>query len=311
MDKKKLIVIGGPTASGKTAVSVELAKRIDAEIISADSIQVYKYMDIGSAKVSKEEMQGIKHYMIDELDPSYEFSIAVFKQKAVKYIKEIYTKEKIPMIVGGTGFYVQSVIKDVSFEKVKADYELRTKLENEATMYGNKYIHDKLKQIDGISANVIHPNNLKRVIRAIEYHKLTGQTISKHNQEEKNKKDKYNTKYFVLDMDRELLYERINKRVDIMIKDGLIDEIKKLLSMGYTEDLTSMQGIGYKEVVEYLKGNISYDKMLETIKQNTRNFAKRQLTWYRHQTNAIWIDVGRLGFDVRRIVEEMEKDVRL
>ncbi|HAN09836.1 MAG TPA: tRNA (adenosine(37)-N6)-dimethylallyltransferase MiaA [Clostridiales bacterium] len=307
MCKRDLIVIGGPTASGKTDVSVELAKRISGEIISADSIQVYMHMNIGSAKVSNKEMKGVFHYLIDEIAPDEEFNIAIFKQKAEHYIEKIYTKDKIPIIVGGTGFYVQSVLKDVEFAEMESDYELRRKLENEAKTQGNEYVHDMLKQIDEVSARNIHPNNLKRVIRAIEYYKITGQPISIHNEKEKTKVDIYNTKYFVLNMDRETLYDRINRRVDIMMSNGLIDEVKMLLNMGYHENLTSMQGIGYKEVVDYIKGNISFEIMVSTIKQNTRNFAKRQLTWYKNQTNAIWIDVDKLGFDTEKIMNEMLK----
>ncbi|HCC06678.1 MAG TPA: tRNA (adenosine(37)-N6)-dimethylallyltransferase MiaA [Clostridiales bacterium] len=307
MCKRDLIVIGGPTASGKTDVSVELAKQISGEIISADSIQVYMHMNIGSAKVSKEEMKGVTHYLIDEITPNEEFNIAIFKEKAEFYIEKIYAKGKTPIIVGGTGFYVQSVIKDVEFVEMESDNELRRELENEAKTQGNEYVHDILKQIDEVSAKNIHPNNVRRVIRAIEYYKVTGQPISLHNEKEKAKVDIYNTKYFVLNMDRELLYDRINRRVDIMINNGLIDEVKMLIDMGYNGNLMSMQGIGYKEVVEYIKGNISLETMITSIKQNTRNFAKRQLTWYKHQTNAIWIDVDKLGFNTDKIMNEMLK----
>ena len=246
MDNKPLIILTGPTASGKTELSVRLAKAINGEIISADSIQVYKYMDIGSAKVTKEEMNGITHYLIDELEPDEEFNIYIFKERAVKYINKIYEKGKIPIIAGGTGFYIQSVLYDIDFNKEDNDKCYREELEKIGKDMGREYLHNMLKSVDKKSAEDIHPNNIKRVIRALEYYKITGNKISEHNESQRKRKSPYNFRYFVLNMDRELLYDRINKRIDIMLEKGLAGEVEKLLKMGYDRNLVSMQGIGYK-----------------------------------------------------------------
>lgn len=307
MDKKTLVVIGGPTATGKTKSSVKLAKEINGEIISADSIQVYKYMDIGSAKVTNDEMDGVRHYLVDEIYPDEDFSIAVFKEKANLYINKIYDKCKIPILVGGTGFYIQSVIRDVDFVENKIDFEYRKKLLDLVQLHGNSYIHDMLKKIDEESAKKIHPNNVKRVIRALEYFKLTNEPISYHNNIQKSKETKYDVKYFVLNMDRELLYKRINMRVDLMIQKGLVNEVRKLLNMGYKRDLVSMQGIGYKEIVSYLNGDFTLEEAILRIKIGTRKFAKRQLTWFKNQTDSIWINVDDLNFDVDRIINKMKE----
>lgn len=291
--KKPLIVIAGPTACGKTASSVLLAKKIDGEIISADSMQVYKYMDIGTAKIKQEETKGIKHYLIDEFYPDEDFSIAVFKEKATQYINEIYNKGKIPILVGGTGFYINSVIYNNDFTETKRDDTYRKELEQLAINKGNDFLHNMLKTVDLKSAEDIHKNNVKKVIRALEYYKLTGEKISTHNEREKQREKEYNTTFFVLNMDRKKLYDRINLRVDIMIKDGLVDEVKDLLNKGYKKELVSMQGLGYKEIVKYLEGEYSLDYAIEIIKRDTRHFAKRQLTWFKHQVeDAIWIDTN-------------------
>lgn len=291
--KKPLIVIAGPTACGKTASSVLLAKKIDGEIISADSMQVYKYMDIGTAKIKQEETKGIKHYLIDEFYPDEDFSIAVFKEKATQYINEIYNKGKIPILVGGTGFYINSVIYNNDFTETKRDDTYRKELEQLAINKGNDFLHNMLKTVDLKSSEDIHKNNVKKVIRALEYYKLTGEKISTHNEREKQREKEYNTTFFVLNMDRKKLYDRINLRVDIMIKDGLVDEVKDLLNKGYKKELVSMQGIGYKEIVKYLEGEYSLDYAIEIIKRDTRHFAKRQLTWFKHQAEeAIWIDTN-------------------
>ncbi len=291
--KKPLIVIAGPTACGKTASSVLLAKKIDGEIISADSMQVYKYMDIGTAKIKQEETKGIKHYLIDEFYPDEDFSIAVFKEKATQYINEIYNKGKIPILVGGTGFYINSVIYNNDFTETKRDDTYRKELEQLAINKGNDFLHNMLKTVDLKSSEDIHKNNVKKVIRALEYYKLTGEKISTHNEREKQREKEYNTTFFVLNMDRKKLYDRINLRVDIMIKDGLVDEVKDLLNKGYKKGLVSMQGIGYKEIVKYLEGEYSLDYAIEIIKRDTRHFAKRQLTWFKHQAEeAIWIDTN-------------------
>ncbi len=290
MEKKKLVVITGPTAVGKTEISISLAKAINGEIISADSIQIYKYMDIGSAKITKEEMQGIKHYLVDELLPDEEFNIYKFKTMALKAMDEIYAKGKIPIIVGGTGFYIQSLIYDVEFDDNDNDFSYRHELEKLASEKGNEYVHNMLKEVDPEAAESIHMNNSKRVIRALEYYKQTGSKISSHNEEQREKQSPYDFSYFVLTRDREELYERINKRIDIMVKNGLIEEVKMLLDMGYDRSLVSMQGLGYKEIAAYLQGEISLDEAIYILKRDTRHFAKRQLTWFRREKDVIWMD---------------------
>ena len=304
--KKPLIIIAGPTACGKTASSIYLAKKINGEIISADSMQVYKYMNIGTAKITKDEMENVKHYLIDEFYPDYDFSIATFKQKATEYINDIHSRGKVPILVGGTGFYINSIIYDNDFTQTEKDDTYRKELEQIANQKGNLYLHNMLQKVDEKSAQDIHPNNVKKVIRALEFYKLTGQKISQHNQEEKQREQAYNTTFFVLNMDRDKLYERINLRVDKMIKDGLIEEVENLLNKGYNKNNVSMQGIGYKEIIAYLDGECSLDYAIDTIKKNTRHFAKRQLTWFKHQAKgALWVDVA--NFDTQEnLVKYME-----
>jgi len=289
---KDIVVIAGPTACGKTEVSVKLANKINGEIISADSIQIYKYMNIGSAKIMPEQMNGIRHYLVDELEPDQEYSAAIFQKKAKEYIKKIYADDKVPILVGGTGFYINAVIYDNDFENVDSDYEYRKELESIAKEKGNDFLYDMLKKCDYNATEKIHQNNVKRVIRALEYYKQTGNTISAHNEEEKQRKSPYNVIFFVLYMERELLYNRINNRVDDMIKNGLVDEVKMLVGK-YSSDIVSMQGLGYKEIVQYLKGNVTFDEAVCILKRNTRRFAKRQITWFKHQCNGIWIDVTK------------------
>lgn len=289
-DKKTLVVIAGPTACGKTASSVLLAKKIGGEIISADSMQVYKYMDIGTAKITEEEKEGVPHYLIDEFMPDDEFNIKIFQQRANECIEKIYNNGHIPILVGGTGFYINSVVYNNNFMETNSDNSIRKELEKEAEQYGAEYLYEKLKNIDFEYAENIHYNNVKRVIRAIEFYMQTGCKLSEHNKNEHLKESPYNTAFFVLNMDRQKLYERINLRVDIMLKNGLVNEVKKLLDMGYSPDLVSMQGLGYKEMIPYIKGEISLDEAAEEIKKGTRHFAKRQLTWFKHQANGVWID---------------------
>ena len=289
-DKKTLVVIAGPTACGKTASSVLLAKKIGGEIISADSMQVYKYMDIGTAKITEEEKEDVPHYLIDEFMPDDEFNIKIFQQRANECIEKIYTNGHIPILVGGTGFYINSVVYNNNFMETNSDNSIRKELEEEAKKYGAEYMYEKLKNIDFEYAENIHYNNVKRVIRAIEFYMQTGCKLSEHNKNEHLKESPYNTAFFVLNMDRQKLYERINLRVDIMLKNGLVNEVKKLLDMGYSRDLVSMQGLGYKEMIPYIKGEISLDEAAEEIKKGTRHFAKRQLTWFKHQANGVWID---------------------
>lgn len=290
MKNKPLIILTGPTAVGKTSLSIGIAKALNGEIISADSMQVYRGMDIGTAKIKTTEMQGIKHYMIDEFDPSDEFNVAVFKEYCDKYIEEIYSRGKIPVLVGGTGFYIQAVLYNINFHETQTDEAYRKKLNHFAKTHGAEALHNELKKVDQASAKAIHPNNIKRVIRALEYFNQTGEPISLHNEEERQKKSPYNFKYFVLSLPREILYERINRRVDIMREEGLADEVKRLISNGCTKDMVSMQGLGYKEVISALNGEITMDEAFDKIKQETRHFAKRQFTWFRREKEVQWIE---------------------
>lgn len=285
----KVVVIAGPTASGKSGLAVELAKKISGEIISADSVQVYKYMDIGSAKVTEEEMQGIKHYLVDEFYPNEDFNVSVFVDKGIEYINEILSKGKVPIIVGGSGLYVDALIYDsYDFEEENSDKSYREYLENLAKEKGKQYVYDMLVEADKESADEIHPNNLKRVIRALEIYKKTGKKKSDRKERKKEYRFK-DTYYFCLNDNREKLYEKIDKRVDEMISLGLVDEVKSLLDMGYDESLNSMRALGYKEIVSFLKGDISLEEAIYIIKRDTRHFAKRQLTWFRRNEDVIWL----------------------
>ena len=306
--KKPLVILTGPTAVGKTELSIRLAKEMNGEIISADSIQVYKKMDIGSAKISKEEMKGVPHYLIDELDPSEEFNIVKFKQLATKYMDMIYQKGKIPIIVGGTGFYIQSILYDIDFAQTNEDTSYREELELMAKNHGEEYIYGLLKEIDEESAKVIHPNNVKRVIRALEYYKQTGNKISEHNESQRIKTSPYQFKYFVLNQKREILYERINKRVDRMIEKGLIEEVQSLKDQGYTSDLVSMQGLGYKEILSYLNGECTLEEALYTLKRDTRHFAKRQLTWFRREKEVTWVNLWEFDNDIEKVLEYISEE---
>ncbi len=303
--KKPLIILTGPTAVGKTELSIGLAKAVNGEIISADSIQVYKHMDIGSAKIMPEEMQGIKHYLVDELEPDEEFNIYRFKEMSLKYMEDIYSRGKVPIIVGGTGFYIQGILYDIDFSENDADTSYREELREIADTKGANVLHEMLRSVDKESADKIHYNNVKRVIRALEYYKQTGNKISEHNEEQRNNVSPYAFKYFVLNDDRDLLYSRIDKRVDIMIEKGLVDEVKKLKDMGYTPDMTSMQGIGYKEIFSYLMGEISLDEAIDLIKKDTRHFAKRQLTWFRREKEVSFVDYREFNNDKSKMLEYM------
>lgn len=291
MKKIPLIILTGPTAVGKTDLSIKLSKSLNAEIISADSMQIYKYMDIGSAKVTKEEMDGVIHYMIDEVTPDVPFSVSEFQMQSEKYIEEINKKGKNVLITGGTGLYLNSLIYNMDFAKSNANNEIREKLEQELKENGIDYMHEKLRGLDEEAANRIHKNNTKRVIRAIEVC-MSGQKMNDF-----SKDLRYNEKYkpiiIVLNRDREVLYQRINKRVDIMLENGLLDEVKELLKMGYTKDMISMQGIGYKEMIKYLDGEYTYDEAIEIIKRDSRRYAKRQLTWFKRYQDAKWFDLDK------------------
>ena len=291
MKKIPLIILTGPTAVGKTDLSIKLSKSLNAEIISADSMQIYKYMDIGSAKVTKEEMDGVVHYMIDEVTPDVPFSVSEFQMRSEKYIEEINKKGKNVLITGGTGLYLNSLIYNMDFAKSNANNEIRERLEQELKENGIDYMHEKLRGLDEEAANRIHKNNTKRVIRAIEVC-MSGQKMNDF-----SKDLRYNEKYkpiiIVLNRDREVLYQRINKRVDIMLENGLLDEVKELLKMGYTKDMISMQGIGYKEMIKYLDGEYTYDEAIEIIKRDSRRYAKRQLTWFKRYQDAKWFDLDK------------------
>lgn len=305
MTKRPLIILSGPTAVGKTALSIELAKRVNGAIISADSMQVYKYMDIGSAKIMPEEMDGVKHYLIDELDPADEFNIVVFQQKAKAALEEIYANGQIPIVAGGTGFYIQALLYDIDFDNQDCDESYRNELELIAKEQGNEVLHKMLEEIDPTSAQKIHANNIKRVIRALEFYHLTGKPISEHNEAEHNKQSPYNFAYFVLTDDRNNLYKRIDMRVDIMLENGLVDEVKRLKEKGYHRDMVSMQGLGYKEILDYLDGKCTLEEAVYVLKRETRHFAKRQLTWFRRERDVIWLDKQKYNYDENAVLEDM------
>lgn len=302
--KPKVIVIVGPTASGKTALSIELAKQIKGEIVSCDSMQIYKDMNIGSAKPSLEEMQGIKHYMIDIVEPDKRFSVAEYKKQAEQAIEEILSKGKMPIVIGGTGLYADSLIYGIEYPEIEFDKNYRNKLENLAdTEGGLAKLYERAKEIDSKAIEKISPHDKKRILRIIEIYHSTGKTKTELEAESRKNEVKYDYRIFAINMDRKVLYNRINKRVDIMIKNGLIEEVKNLLDK-YEDFPTAMQGLGYKEVVEYLDGNLTKDEMIEKIKQETRRYAKRQLTWFRKNKNTIWIDgLNDLQSNIKIILE--------
>lgn len=300
--KLPLIVLTGPTAVGKTNLSIELAKALSGEIISADSMQVYQHMDIGSAKIKPEEMQGIRHHMLDILEPDEEFNVVIFKEMVQECIRDITGRGKIPILTGGTGFYIQAVLYDIDFTKNNDNAKIRKELEKLAREEGVEYLHDQLKKVDEASALAIHANNKKRVIRALEFYYLTGEKISEHNETERKKESAYDSCYFVLNDDRERLYEKINRRVDLMLEEGLVEEVKRLKEAGCTRDLVSMQGLGYKEILSYLEGEISLDEAVYLIKRDTRHFAKRQITWFKREKDVIWVDKSNFGYDEKKIL---------
>lgn len=308
--KKPLIVLTGPTAVGKTKLSISLAKAVGGEIISADSMQVYKYMDIGSAKIMPEEMQGIPHYLVDALMPDEEFHIVRFQQVAKEAMEKIYANGHIPILVGGTGFYIQAVTRDIDFTKAEQDQEYRTSLETLAKEKGGAFLHQMLEEVDPKSAQEIHENNVKRVIRALEFYHQNGSPISAHNEEQQERVSPYNLAYFVLNAPRELLYQRIDKRVDEMLENGLVQEVKTLKSMGYHRGMVSMQGLGYKEILAYLDGEISLEEAERILKRDTRHFAKRQLTWFRREPETLWVNKDEFGYDDEKMLEYMLKACR-
>ena len=308
--KRPLIILTGPTAVGKTKASIGLAKALNGEIISADSMQVYKYMDIGSAKIRPDEMDGVKHYLVDALEPDEEFHVVRFKQMAMEALNEIYAKGKVPIVVGGTGFYIQALLYDIDFTENDEDTTYRQELEVLASTKGPEYLHNMLQEVDPESAQIIHANNTKRVIRALEFYKQTGTKISEHNKQESAKESPYDFCYFVLTDDRDYLYERINLRIDQMLEEGLVDEVQQLKDKGYTRDMVSMQGLGYKEILDYLNGKCTLDEAIYILKRDTRHFAKRQLTWFRRERDVIWIDKQKFEHNEEKILEEMLKFIK-
>ena len=301
----KLVILTGPTAVGKTALSVALAKKIGGEIISADSMQVYRGMDIGSAKVTAEEMQGVPHFLIDEFDPAEEFHVVRFQEYAKRYIREIQERGHIPILVGGTGFYIQSVLYDIDFTENGSDHSYREELETLAKEHGAEYLHTMLASVDPASAEAIHANNVKRVIRALEFYQETGERISEHNEEERQKASPYQFAYFVLNDARDRIYANIDYRVDLMLEHGLVDEVRHLQAQGCTRDMVSMQGLGYKEILDYLDGRCSYEEAVRVLKRDTRHFAKRQLTWFRRERDVIWVDKQEIGYEPEQLLAYM------
>ena len=285
-----IIILTGPTAVGKTELSVRLAKAIDGEIISADSMQVYRHMDIGTAKIHPGEMQGVPHHMIDELEPDEEFNVFLFQKRVKEYIRDIYDRGRIPILAGGTGFYIQAVLYDTAFAENQQDDSCRRRLQQEAEKKGARFLHEKLREVDPESAEAIHENNVKRVIRALEYHEFTGEKFSVHNERERMRTSPYDFLYLVLTMDRKALYERIDRRVDRMMEEGLAGEVKSLLDRGYKRDLVSMQGLGYKEIAAALEHECSMEEAVYRLKRDTRHFAKRQMTWFRREREVVMLD---------------------
>lgn len=290
---EKLVVIVGPTAVGKTALSLELAQAFDGEIISGDSMQVYRYMDIGTAKATLEERKMVPHHLIDIINPDQEYSVAIFQEMATELITEMNQRQKLPFIVGGTGLYIQSVTHSYQFSQAEQDAELRDQLQRMADTEGPEALHERLRKIDPITAERLHPNDVKRVIRAIEIYQQTGQTMADY--QHRAEYSPYDIVMIGLTMDRAKLYERINQRVDLMIEAGLIEEVRRLLDAGYDPALNSMQGLGYKEVIPYLYGEISLDQAINEIKKRTRHFAKRQLSWFRRIPEIQWFDLTSPG----------------
>ncbi len=309
-NEKKLIVLAGPTAVGKTSLSIRLAKAIGGAVISADSMQVYRGMDIGSAKIRPEEREEVPHYLIDVLDPREEFHVVRFQELAREALAEIYAAGQIPILTGGTGFYIQALLYDIDFTEQEEDPALRARYEAIAREQGAGELHRMLEDIDPVSAESIHENNVKRMIRALEFYEQSGVTISSHNERERQKESPYRFCYFVLTEDRERIYARIDERVDGMIRDGLVEEVRALREDGCSRDLVSMQGLGYKQLLAWLDGEISYEEAIRTIKRDTRHFAKRQMTWFRRERDVVWIDKADYDWDEERILAHMLEILR-
>lgn len=309
--KQPLIILTGPTAVGKTNLSIALAKAVNGEIISADSMQVYKRMTIGTAKILPEEMQDVPHHLIDILEPSEDFNVVLFAKLAKQAIEECRRRGKLPILVGGTGFYIQAVLYDIDFTENDDDKSYREELERIAAKQGADVLHERLQQLDSKAAKEIHPNNVKRVIRALEfYEKSGGQKISEHNEEQRQKESPYNFAYFVLNDDRECVYDRINRRVELMLQQGLVEEVKGLLDEGISPDSVSMQGLGYKEIVAYLNGECTLEEAEYILKRDTRHFAKRQITWFKREKDVIWLNRPEFDGADEQILENMMRILR-
>lgn len=310
MEKRPLIILTGPTAVGKTDLSIRLAKAIGGEIISADSMQVYRYMDIGSAKVTPEEMQGIPHHLIDVLEPFEDFNVVIFQQLAKKALEEIYAHGKIPIVAGGTGFYIQALLYDIDFRENPEGQQIREELEQLAREKGSDYLHAMLAEADPESAQAIHSNNVKRVIRALEYYRQTGEKISEHNEAERQKESPYDFLYYVVNTDRSRLYERIERRVDQMLEQGLVQEVETLKRMGCRRGMVSMQGLGYKEILDYLNGDCTLEEAVYVLKRDTRHFAKRQITWFKRERDVRWLNLPEFDYDKNKVLDHLLTEIR-
>lgn len=305
--KKPLVILTGPTAVGKTALSIALAKSINGEIVSADSMQVYRHMDIGSAKITAEEMAGVPHHLIDVMEPTEAFNVVVFQKLAKAAMEEIYGHGHIPILVGGTGFYIQAVLYDIDFTENDEDPSLRRELEELARKEGPEVLYEKLKSVDPAACESIHAHNVKRVIRALEFYEKTGQRISGHNEVQRQNASPYRFAYFVLNDRREEIYKRIDARVDQMMAAGLVEEVQALKEMGCTKDMVSMQGLGYKEILRCLEGELSQEEAVYLIKRDTRHFAKRQLTWFRREKDVIWVEKSDIDQNGRNALDTMQE----
>ena len=303
--KRPLIILTGPTAVGKTSLSIQLAKALNGEIISADSMQVYRHMDIGSAKVTPEEMEGIPHHLIDVLEPWEEFNVTRFQSMAKEAMEGIYARGHVPIVAGGTGFYIQALAYDIDFKENDGSTVIRRELERLGEERGSEYLHGLLAEIDPDSAGLIHANNRKRVIRAIEYYRMTGEPISEHNRQEHEKTSPYRLFYYVLTCERDKLYERIDRRVDLMLEQGLLEEVKRLKEMGCSRGMVSMQGLGYKEILDYLDGTCTLEEAVRVLKRDTRHFAKRQITWFKRERDVRWLSLEEFGGDRRMVLDHM------
>ena len=308
-EKKPLIVLTGPTAVGKTALSIQLARRIGGEIISADSMQVYRHMDIGTAKIRLEEMDGVPHHLIDILEPTEDFNVVRFQALARAAVEDIYSRGKIPIVAGGTGFYIQALLNDIDFTQIDENTQFREEMERLAAEQGAEVLHERLRAVDPESAEAIHANNVKRVIRALEYYEQTGEKISAHNEAERAKTSPYHFFYYVLNTDRTVLYERIEKRIDEMMEEGLVEEVRQLQAMGCSRDSVAMQGLGYKEILAYLNGEMSLETAVNILKRDTRHLAKRQLTWFRRERDVRFLYLPEFDNDRERVLEHILQEL--